>query len=116
MSPPGEERWLSGRYTGIFTAFDRVEPLAHDPAIFLYAGTIARRGPQREALVVGGAGFSEEGARLACLGEAIERFQSYPEPWEEGITSSYDAWPLSEPAVPPSSCTSTPILLAGGCT
>lgn len=97
------ERWLASRYTGIFSAFDRVEPLAHDPDIFLYAATIARRGPQTEALVVGGAGFTEEGARLACVGEAIERFQSYPEPWEEGITASFATFPRGDRAVPPSS-------------
>lgn len=100
MSVPGE-RWLTSRFTGLFTAFDRVPLRAHDPRIALYAATLGARGPQREPLVVGGAGWTDAEARAACLGEAVERFECFPYPGDRALESSFLEWPLDEPAVPP---------------
>lgn len=100
MSVPGE-RWLTSRFTGVFTALDRVPLRAHDPRIALWAGTTGARGPSAERLVVGGAGWSSGEARDACLGEAVERFESFPRAEDGAVEASFATWPLDEPAVDP---------------
>lgn len=96
-----EATWATSRFTGLFTAFDRIRPEPHDPAIELQAATLGRRGPQREALVVGGAGWSLEAARGACVGEALERFECWPRSSDGAIEASFAEWPLDEPALDP---------------
>jgi ribosomal protein S12 methylthiotransferase accessory factor len=53
------------------------------------------------SLGVGGAGWTEEAARCACAGEAIERWQPFPVRQDHLIRASIQSWPLDEPAVPP---------------
>lgn len=93
--------WATSRYTGLFTAFDRLEAEPHDPQISMAAGTLGLRGAQRLPLVVGGAGWDANQATMACLGEALERFEGWLRPTDHRVTASFDAWPLDEPAVPP---------------
>ncbi len=93
--------WATSRFTGIFTAFDRLYPEPHDPAIAMYAGTLGMRGPQRRAFVIGGAGWDEASARGACIGEALERFEAWLDPRDLVIEASYARWPLEEPAIAP---------------
>lgn len=71
-----------------------------DPALAISGGTLARRdGSEQE---VGGAGWADEAAQAACLGEAIERLAPAPARRDRLITASYAGWPLrDEPAVPP---------------
>jgi ribosomal protein S12 methylthiotransferase accessory factor len=92
--------WYASRYTGLFTALRAVAPQPHDPTVAICAGTIAPWGP-RPALPAGGAGWDVASAEAACLGEAIERLQSYPLPGDLSVEASYADWPLDEPAVPP---------------
>ena len=95
------EAWATSRYTGLFRAFDRIRAEPHDPAIEMYAATLGLRGPQQSPLIVGGAGWDVEDARLACLGEALERFECWLRPADDRVVTSHAAWPLDEPALAP---------------
>jgi ribosomal protein S12 methylthiotransferase accessory factor len=94
--------WTESRYTGLFTEFGPVPLRPHDPEVSIWGGLLAPRGSGSPAIAVGGAGWDREAARLACLGEAIERCQAYPLPVDQVVAASFDAWPLAEPAVSPS--------------
>src|SRR5262245_7499672 len=52
-------------------------------------------------LRVSGAGWTEQEARRACIGEAIERLLPAPLPQDRFVESSFADWPLSEPAIGP---------------
>ncbi|MEM7151646.1 MAG: YcaO-like family protein [Myxococcota bacterium] len=88
------EAWLCNPFTGALVAEGEVPRRPHDPDVFVHAATVAPRGPQRQALVVGGAGFTPEAARGAALGEAIERFESWPRPSDGALARP----PQGEPA------------------
>ena len=94
--------WAKDRYTGLFTELGPVPPRPHDPDVSIWGGLLAPCGARSEAIAVGGAGWDRESARLACLGEAIERWQAYPLPVDQVVEASFDAWPRDEPAVEPS--------------
>ena len=93
--------WAESRYTGLFAELGPVPLRPHDPAVSIWGGLLAPCGARSPAIAVGGAGWDPEAARLACLGEAIERRQAYPLPVDRVVEASFDAWPLEEPAVPP---------------
>lgn len=95
------DSWYESRYTGLFTAFSRLESRAHDPLVAMWAASLAPAGARHEVLHVGGAGLDEESARLACVGEAIERHHTAPLPRDLGVEASFEDWPLAEPAVDP---------------
>lgn len=86
------------RYTGLFRSAGPVALRAHDPDVFVWAGTPANREwPAVDA--VGGAGWTERDAELACTGEAIERWQTHPLSRDRRVTSSFAR--LAEPAIDP---------------
>lgn len=98
---PGDPADFDSLYTGLFTRSGAPEPRPHDPAVALWAGSVAPFGARQEPTEVGGAGWIEATARAAGWGEAIERAQAYALPSDRCIASSYRAWPLADPAVAP---------------
>ncbi len=93
--------WAESRYTGLFTELGPVPARPHDPRVAIWGGLLAPCGVRSESIGVGGAGWTRESARSACLGEAIERWQAYPLPIDRVVEARFDAWPLEEPAVSP---------------
>lgn len=96
-----EPAWYESRYGGIFTHFGMLRPRAADPDVAMCAATLAPRLPRPEPAPVGGAGWNVAAARGACIGEALERYQTYPLRSDRTITASYQAWPSDEPAIEP---------------
>lgn len=96
-----DDNWYESHFTGIFTNFGELEPRPYDPIIAMWAGSVVPCGMRSSPLTIGGAGFTKEAAQLACIGEAIERFQPYPLPQDQCITTSFENWPLDEPAIAP---------------
>jgi ribosomal protein S12 methylthiotransferase accessory factor len=94
--------WFESRYTGLFAQLQSIPLRAHDPALPMYGGALPPWGPRCEELVVGGAGWDQAGAKNACVGEAIERWQPYPRHADVSIQTSWRSWPLDEPALEPS--------------
>lgn len=88
-------------YTGFVTRLSPVFRKAHDPEIALWGGTIPPWGPRAGELSLGGAGWDEDSARNACIGEAVERLQAYPLPDDAGLDASLSEWALDEPAIGP---------------
>jgi ribosomal protein S12 methylthiotransferase accessory factor len=95
------EPWYASPYTGLFSRFGPLPLRAYDPAVPVWAGTLPPRGARAQDLAVGGAGWDAAAAEGACVGEAIERLQPYRLPADRLVWSSCAAWPLAEPAVPP---------------
>ena len=96
-----ERAWYESRYSGLFTAFGPLDPRPHDPDVVMWAGSLGPSGARHEVIHIGGAGLTDEAARLACVGEAIERFHTAPLPRDHGVEASFDDWPLAESAVDP---------------
>lgn len=92
-------------YTGILTRLSPIARRAHDPEVRLWGGVLPPWGPRSVELALGGAGWTDEDARDACVGEAIERLQSYPLPDDEIVEASVADWPRDEPPVGPESWT-----------
>ncbi|HEX7896833.1 MAG TPA: YcaO-like family protein [Planctomycetota bacterium] len=90
---------IDNAFMGIFTTSGRSPREAADPDVVLWAASLMPRGPRPSALPVGGAGWTEEAAREAALGEGVERFMPYPLPQDAFVESTYDR--LAEPAVDP---------------
>jgi len=88
-------------YTGILTHLSPIARRAGDPDVFFWGGVVPPWGPRARELSLGGAGWTDEDARDACIGEAIERLQAYPLPADEIVESSTADWPRDEPAVEP---------------
>jgi len=94
--------WCQDRFTGFFRDFQRVVPRPHDPQVSVYAAIAPHWHPEQKGeLHVGGCEWSDDLAASACAGEAIERLFAYPTKQDAAIESSYDDWPLNEPAVAP---------------
>lgn len=96
-----DDSWYESRFTGIFTNFGELESRPYDPAIAMWAGSVVPCGMRSTPLTIGGAGFTKEAAQLACIGEAIERFQPYPLPQDQFITTCFDDWSIDEKAIEP---------------
>ncbi|MBI3267602.1 MAG: YcaO-like family protein [Planctomycetes bacterium] len=92
---------LDNRYTGLFTSFDAPLGRPHDPDVPLWAGSLAGSGTRAQVVHVGGAGWTPEQARAACLGEAIERFDTRVLDADRIVEATYRDWPLEETAVAP---------------
>src|SRR5258708_3104557 len=75
--PMSSVEWVSNPLPGVFTRFGPPETRAQDPAVALWAGSLAACGPRAQSVEVGGAGWTDQDAHDACVGEAIERFQTY---------------------------------------
>ncbi|HZY90943.1 MAG TPA: YcaO-like family protein [Gemmataceae bacterium] len=97
VSPP----WYASPYGGLFGRCGPVPRRPHDPAVFAWSGTLPHWGPGGADLATGGAGWDEESAELAGVGEAVERWLPHPLPQDGGVEAAYDCWPLDEPAVEP---------------
>ena len=93
--------WAESAYTGLFSSVGALPQRAADPEVPMAAGNVPAWGARSAALQVGGAGWSLEDARGACLGEAIERCQAQPLPGDRLIESSARDWPSDEPFVSP---------------
>ena len=94
--------WYESRFTGLFRDYQRVAPRPHDPQVSVCAGIVPYLHPERSGLLhVGGSGWSDDAAAAACVGEGIERLFAYPTKQDATIESSYESWPLDEPAIAP---------------
>lgn len=91
---------VASRYTGLFRMLGATPPRAHDPDIAVWAGIPANR-PWPAQDSVGGAGWTAADAEQACIGEAIERWQTHPLPSDRLVRASFERWPLDEPAIDP---------------
>jgi ribosomal protein S12 methylthiotransferase accessory factor len=89
-------------YTGWLKNLVRLPGRPGDPDIALWSPTLAPCGPRTVDVAVGGAGWDDEAARLACVGEAIERLQPWPQDDDLVVESSLAAWPLDEEPLGPS--------------
>jgi ribosomal protein S12 methylthiotransferase accessory factor len=96
-----DDRDIASRFTGLATRLGPLAPRAHDPEVAVWAAAIARCGPRREEAPVGAAGWTDEAARDACVGEVVERYQPYPLRSDVSVEASYDRWPLDESAIEP---------------
>ena len=93
--------WVASPFTGIFKGFGPIAPQAHDPGVHVWGAVMAPFGERKESTNVGGAGWSEDQARMACIGEALERCQTQPLPQDACRIASYAEWRGDEPASPP---------------
>jgi ribosomal protein S12 methylthiotransferase accessory factor len=93
--------WYASPYGGLFSQCGPVPRRPHDPAVFAWSGTLPHWGPGGADLATGGAGWDEESAELAAVGEAVERWLPHPLPQDGAVEAAYDSWPLDEPAVEP---------------
>ena len=93
--------WAFSRFTGLFAGSGPLRREAHDPDVEVWAGLAPL--PQSIAAppASGGAGLDPESAEAAGVGEAIERWQTWPLPIDQCVEASYDRWPFAEPAVAP---------------
>lgn len=89
-------------FTGFLKGVGRLPGRPGDADVTLWGATLAPCGPRTVDVAVGGAGFTDEAARLACLGEAIERLQPYPLEDDLVVESSHAGWSLDEEALGPS--------------
>jgi len=71
------DAWYLSRFTGLFRAWASGPVRAHDPAVAVWSGTPANRPVSGQVDAVGGAGWTEQAAELAAVGEAIERWQTH---------------------------------------
>lgn len=94
--------WPTSLYTGLFTRFGPLRPRPHDPDLSLCGGTATMWDRPGVDVQGSGAGWTDEQAEAACIGEAVELLQASPLPDDQHVVASYDEWPLDEPAVPPS--------------
>lgn len=69
--------WYLSRFTGLFRASGAAARRAHDPDVCVWSGTPANRPVQGPVDSVGGAGWTDEAAELAAVGEAIERWSTH---------------------------------------
>jgi len=88
-------------YTGILTRLSRIPRRADDPDVRMWGGVVPPWGPRGQELTLGGAGWDDDGARQACIGEAIERVQAYPLPGDGIVESRFSEWKRPEPAIGP---------------
>jgi hypothetical protein len=95
------DRWYACRYTGLLERSGPVPRRPHDPEVPLWFGTMIPWGPRHEMLAVGGAGWDENDAEAAGVGEVIERLQPYPLARDRAVQAAFARWPLDEPAVDP---------------
>jgi hypothetical protein len=93
--------WYASPYTGLFAESGLTGTAAHDPEVPIWSGLAPLPGPGGEPPASGGAGWDEASAEAAGVGEAIERWQSWPLPCDQVVEASVRRWPLDEPPVEP---------------
>jgi thiazole/oxazole-forming peptide maturase SagD family component len=79
---------ITNPFTGIVKQCQEIPRKVYDPAIPLWSALLAAPTPT----AVGGAGWTEEQAFLACLGEAVERWQTRLFPSELSTLKSFNEW------------------------
>jgi ribosomal protein S12 methylthiotransferase accessory factor YcaO len=101
MSRTGlSQRWHDDPFTGLFTESGPVPRRSHDPDVRVWSGALRLSGGAG-MLTAGGAGWDDDAAEAAGIGEAIERLCPWPLPGDKSIEASVAAWPLDEPPVDP---------------
>lgn len=95
------EHWYASRFTGLFETFGSISPRPYDPEISICSGMLPAESGFTPRLAVGGAGWMENDAEAACVGEAFERAFPCDDDRDGIITSSFAEWSLMEPAVAP---------------
>lgn len=93
--------WYESHYTGLFSIFVRAPQRPHDPSVYITAGQTPPWFEGEPELGGSGAGWNAEDADQACVGEAIERLLARALPGDGSVATSWDAWPLDEPAIAP---------------
>ncbi|MSQ96454.1 MAG: hypothetical protein EXR98_18130 [Gemmataceae bacterium] len=96
-----KDAWYASPYTGLFSAFGAMPREAQDPDVAIWSGEVPLPGGAGEAPASGGAGWDEASAEAAGVGEAIERWQSWPLPCDRVVEASIANWPGAEPAIAP---------------
>lgn len=90
------------RFTGLFSASNALRARAADPELALWGAVLAPSRGVTSSVSIGGAGESLEAARLACIGEGIERHRAHPLGADERLSASVAEWPLTDRALPAS--------------
>jgi ribosomal protein S12 methylthiotransferase accessory factor len=93
--------WYTSPYTGLFAESGPVPREAYDPDVPIWSGVAPLPGPGGEPPASGGAGCDEASAEAAGVGEAIERWQTWPLPGDGVVEAGFRDWLLAEPAVGP---------------
>jgi ribosomal protein S12 methylthiotransferase accessory factor len=101
--PELNRAWYASPYTGLFgeSGSGPMPAEPYDPDIPLWSGVAPLPGPGAEPPASGGAGWDEASAEAAGVGEAVERWQSWPLPCDRSVEASFRDWPLDEPAIAP---------------
>jgi ribosomal protein S12 methylthiotransferase accessory factor len=99
--PELNRAWYASPYTGLFLQSGPVPRQAHDPDVPVWSGVAPLPEREGEPWASGGAGWDAAAAEAAGVGEAVERWQSWPLPCDRAVQASLADWPLDEPAVPP---------------
>lgn len=95
------QSWAESRFTGLFTFFARVPLRPYDPRVWISAGEMPSWSPGEPEMGCSGAGWTQEEADAACLGEGIERILARPIPADSTVHCAYSNWSLPESAIPP---------------
>jgi ribosomal protein S12 methylthiotransferase accessory factor len=89
------------RFTGIFSASNALSVRAADPELALWAATLCPTPGVPGPVSIGGAAESLRGARLAAIGEGIERHRAHPWPEDEQVTASFADFPGADRRLAP---------------
>jgi ribosomal protein S12 methylthiotransferase accessory factor len=92
---------LDDPFTGLLTRLSRLPARPGDPDVVLWGGATPPWGPRLHERPLGGAGWDDDAARLACVGEALERLQAYALPVDATRRASFRRWSLDEAALGP---------------
>jgi ribosomal protein S12 methylthiotransferase accessory factor len=102
MWPPELNRsWYANPYTGLFAVSGLVPLEAYDPDVAIWSGVVPLPDRSAEPLAAGGAGLEPAAAEAAGVGEAIERWQTWPLACDRTVEAAYGDWTLDEPAIAP---------------
>src|SRR5262249_34140071 len=91
--------WYDDPFTGLFAESGPVprRPSVPDAPVWRAARGLGGAGP----LTAGGAGWDDEAAEAAGVGEAVERLTPWPLPSDAAVEACAANWPLDEPPVDP---------------
>jgi len=102
MSQPAvKPAWYRSPFGGLFSPAELTRARAHDPAVRCWAGLAPSPRPDLPPSTGGAAGWDDDSAEAAGVGEAIERWQGWRLPGDEVIEASFASWPRPESAIAP---------------